>query len=191
MTGYYNVWKVDQDLNILINYKPGVGIPAFRGISYNPSNGLTNVVAYGFKEIQVFNLDLNLIRRISTEPHRPMSLTVSSNQLYVGTEWNGIILVYQNEILINQFKACNGNKVTLYSILFDPNGFMATSCQNPSNKLYLFSTDESLTGKRISTPASPRYICFYSKGRFIQISPYQISIYNLILKILTLLIIKI
>ena len=39
MTGYLNVWKVDQDLNILRNYNPG-GNPWYSGISYNPSNGL-------------------------------------------------------------------------------------------------------------------------------------------------------
>ena len=70
MTGNYNVWKVDQDLNILIEYNPSVGFPAFRGISYNPSNWLIYVVAINLKEIQVFNLDLILIRRISTSPHR-------------------------------------------------------------------------------------------------------------------------
>ena len=51
MTGYKNVWKVDQDLNILMNYKPTCGSPGYRGISYNPSNGLLYVVSGGLKEI--------------------------------------------------------------------------------------------------------------------------------------------
>jgi len=66
MTGDNNVWKLDQDLNILVNYNPG-GDPWYRGISYNPSNGLLYVVSYF--EIQVFNLDLTLIRRFSTSPY--------------------------------------------------------------------------------------------------------------------------
>ena len=33
LTGTYNVWKVDQDLNILINYNPGGTSPLYRGIS--------------------------------------------------------------------------------------------------------------------------------------------------------------
>ena len=37
MTGYSNVWKVDKDLNILINSNPGT-YPWYMGISYNPSN---------------------------------------------------------------------------------------------------------------------------------------------------------
>ena len=38
MTGDKNVWKVDPDLNILINYNKTGGNPVFRGISYIPSN---------------------------------------------------------------------------------------------------------------------------------------------------------
>ena len=72
MTGNLNVWKLDQDLNILINYNPTGGTPLYRGISYNPSNGLIYVVAYYFlNEIQVFNLDLTLIRSFSTSPLNP------------------------------------------------------------------------------------------------------------------------
>ena len=45
MTGQKNVWEVDQDLNILIDYNPSGSTPGYRGISYNPSNGLLYVVA--------------------------------------------------------------------------------------------------------------------------------------------------
>ena len=45
MTSTYNVWKVDQDLNILIDYNPSGNTSWYRGISYNPSNGLIYVVA--------------------------------------------------------------------------------------------------------------------------------------------------
>jgi len=179
MTGDLNVWKVDQDLNILINYQNPTfnSDPWYRGISYNPSNGFIYVVAIRLNEIRVFNLNLTLIRRFSTLPHSPWSITISSNQLYVGTD-NGIVLVYQNESLINQLNGCNGNIDYVTSILFDPNGFMATTCSYPTNKLYLFSPDGSFTGKSITTPSDPSYIGFDSKGRFIIISGYQISIYN-------------
>ena len=171
MTGSDNVWKVDKDLKILVNYNPG-GDPIYRGISYNPSNGFIYVVAYGLNEIQVFNLDLTLQRHLSTSPHSPYSITFSSNQLYVGT-YGGIILVYQNEILINQFDGCSGNSGWLRSILFDLNGNMATSCYR-ANKLYLFAPDGSVTGKSYVKVN----IGYDSKGRFIQISKKQIRIYN-------------
>ena len=81
MTGDYNIWKPDQDLNILIQYNSTGDWPGYRGISYNPSNGFIYVAAFWLKEIQVFNLNLTLIRRISTSPHMPWSI--------------GTILVYQ------------------------------------------------------------------------------------------------
>ena len=150
MTGQWHIWKVDQDLNILINYDPG-GHPDYHGISYNPSNGFIYVAAFRLKEIQIFNLDLTLVRRISTSPHEPCSITISSNKLYMGK---------------------------YISILFDPNGFMATTCYNPKNKLYLFAPDGSFTGKSITTTYRPTHIGFDSKGRFVIISNKQISIYN-------------
>ena len=165
------------DLNILINHEPTGGSPHYRGISYNPSNGLIYVAAYWLNEIQIFTLDLNLIRRLSTSPNYPWSIAESSNQLYVGT-YGGIIIVYQNEIIINQFNGCDGNNDVLTSILFDQNGYMATSCYNPTSKLYLFAPNGSFTGKYLTTPDYPQYIGFDSKGRFIQISGYEIIIYN-------------
>ena len=179
MTGDDNVWKLDQDLNILINHKPTGCNPGYRGISYNPSKGLIYVVGYWYwlRAVEVFSLELNLIRRVSTEPYQPWSITFSSNQLYVGTG-EGIILVYQNEEIIKQFNGCNGNSVRLMSILFEPNGYMATTCYSPTNKLFLFSPNGSFTGKSLTTPDRPQYIGFDSKGRFIQISKKQISIYN-------------
>ena len=176
MTGRYNVWKVDQDLNILINYNPG-GKSYYNGISYNPSNGLIYIAENWLKEIQVLNLDLFLIRRISTSPHEPWSITVSSNKLYVGTS-GGIVLVYNEEIINQVIDGCNGNITLLTSIYFDPNGYMGTSCDHPINKLFLFSPNGSFTGKSITTKYAPSYIGFDSKGRFIQISYFEISIYN-------------
>ena len=176
MTGNSNVWKLDKDLNIMINQYLG-GSPGYRGISYNPTNSLIYVVALNLREIQVFNLNLTLIRHFSTSPHQPWSITESSNKLYVGTK-GGIIVVYQNEITINQFNGCNGNSNMLISILLDQNGYIGTSCDDPTNKLYLYSLNGSFQGKSLSTPASTYYIGFDSKGRFIQNSLDHIGIYN-------------
>ena len=179
MTGSYNVWKVDQDLNILIEYNPGDNrpyYPGYRGISYNPSNGLINVASFYFNEIKVFNLDLTLIRRFSTSPYFPWSIAESSNQLYVGTE-GGIIIVYQNEIRVNKFYGCDGSNDYMTSILFDQNGYMAAICDY-SHKVYLFTSNVSFTGNRIITPNVPSYIGFDSKGRFILVLVRQIIIYD-------------
>ena len=86
--------------------------------------------------------------------------------------------MYQNEMLINEFDGCNGNSDYLTFILFDPNGYIAITCEYPSNKFYLFSQNGSYTGKSIWTSSDPEYIGFDSKGRFIIISTDQITIYN-------------
>ena len=174
MTGWpYSVWKLDKNLNILIKYNHA-GYPLYRGISYNLSNSSIYVAAYGLDEIQVFSSDLTLIRRFSTSPHNPFSITESSNNLYVGTD-KGIILVYKNEAIIKQFNGCDGKSAWLTLILFDQNDYMATAC---SSKLYLFSPNGSFTGKSMTTSSFNFYIGFDSKGRFIEISTQQISIYN-------------
>ena len=84
----------------------------------------------------------------------------------------------QNETIINQYNGRDGNNAALNSIFFDQNGYMATSCDNPTNKLYLFFLNGSFTGKSLTTPPYPRYIGFESKNGFIQISSNQINIYN-------------
>ena len=175
LTGYFNVWKVDKDLNILIEYNPG-DKPYYLGIRHNPLNNLICVLARNLYEIRVFNLDLTLIRRFSTSSHEPWSITESSNKLYVGTR-RGIIFVYQNEIIIKQFNGCDENIAGLSSLLFDQNGYMVSSCSK-TNNLYLFSPNGSFTGKSLITPIDSEYIGFDSKGRFIQISENQISIYK-------------
>ena len=80
ISGYYRVWKVDQDLNILRTYNPG-GSPSIviRGISYNPSNG--SIYVGNYYTIKVLNLDLTSNRNINTSPHYPYSVTISSNNL--------------------------------------------------------------------------------------------------------------
>ena len=90
-------------------------------------------------------------------------------KIFIATVATIIMNVYQNEEIINEFNGCDGHNVSLNSILFDANGYMATtSCHSLTNKLYIFSPNGSY----------PYYIGFHSKGRFIQISSQQISIYN-------------
>ena len=164
----------------MINYNHGGDIYPYLGISYNPSNGLLYVAALGLKEIQVLNLDLTLIRRSSTSPHMPFSITISSNKLYVGT-YGGMILVYQNESLIYQFNGCNGNSDRVMSILFDPNGYMATTCWNPTDTLYLFSPDGSFTGKSIKKFKRPIYYNFMVSNHNLQLKVEKIQNYYLYL----------
>jgi hypothetical protein len=97
--------------------------------------------------------------------------------MFVGTS-NGTILIIQNEVIKNQFDGCNGARVASTFILFDQYGYMTTSCENPTNKLYLYTQDGSYTGTSLSTPLNPRYIGFDKKGFFFVTSRFQISVFN-------------
>ena len=65
----------------------------------------------------------------------------------------------------------------LTSILIDPNGYMAFQFKFDS-RIFLYSPNGSFTGSSLTTPQYSANICFDSKGRFIQFSKKQITIYN-------------
>ena len=176
MTGPENVWKLDKNLNILIEYN-STGLVWHRGIYYNSTNILLYVAPCVLTVIHVLNLNLTFSHSFSISTYSPWSINGYNNKMYVGTG-TGIVLVVQNEIIVNQFNGCGGNIVLLYSILFDEYGYLATSCDNPVNKLFLFFQNGTYTGKTINTLIRPWYIGFDSKGHFILILLNQIKIYN-------------
>jgi hypothetical protein len=177
MTGNTNIWKLDKDLNILIQYTSTGIYPYYRGIYYNSLNGFIYVAPSNLTEIQVFDLNLTYNHSISISSYKPYSITEYNNNMYVGTT-NGTIIVIQNEVIINKFNGCNGIIITVTFILFDQYGYMATICSDPTNKLYLYNSNGTYTGTSLSTPKNPRYIGFDTKGRFILISTNQTIIYN-------------
>jgi len=175
-TGDKNIWKLDQNLNILIQFNATGTSPNYRGIYINSTNNLIYTAPYSFNVIHVFNLNLSFSHNISTSPYKPYSISGYNNQMFVGDDAKGTILVIENETIVNEFNGCNGNKFMLSYILFDDCGLMATSCSN--KKLYLYYPNRTYTGKSLNTPPNPRYIGFDSKGRFVQISWQQISTYS-------------
>ena len=70
ITGFSNVWKVDQDLNIFINYYPGGTSPFNKLQSIKWVNIYVAAASINLKEIQVFNLHLILIRRFNRRFNR-------------------------------------------------------------------------------------------------------------------------
>ena len=185
LIGDSNIYQLDKNLNILKKYQ-SVRDTRYRGISYNPKNGLKYAAAYGLKEIQVFNVNLNLVRHLSTSPYGPYSITEYADKFYIGTD-EGLIIVLNplNGVIAITFNGCNGDNDFSTSILFDQYGYMAISCFSRAffssvshAKLCLHYPNGSFTGKILTTPEYPNYIGFDSKGRFIQISSQQITIYN-------------
>ncbi len=175
-TGDKNIWKLDQNLSILIQYNATGTNPNYRGIYINSTNNFIYIAPRSFNVIHVFNLNLSFSHNISTSSYKPYSISGYNNQIFVGDDAKGTILVIENKKIKHIFNGCNRNLVVLTYILFDDCGLMATSCSN--NKLYLYYPNGTYIGKSLNTPPNPRYIGFDSKGRFIQISWEKISIYS-------------
>ncbi len=175
ISDYFNIWKTDQQLNVLIRYNSTGSSHEYRGLYYNSTNDLIYVASSYFEVINVFNLNLTLNDSISTTPYQPWSINENNNELYVGTT-NGTVLVILNQQIIKQFNGCNKQSVDIYSILFDDFNNMATSCDN--NQLYLYNTSGSYLNKSIPTANDPRYIGLDSKSRLVVVTSTQISLYN-------------
>ena len=159
----------------MIQYKATGTAPYYRGIYFNSTNNFIYIGTFLFTMIHVCNLNLSLSHNISTLIYQPWSIAGSKNQMYVGTT-TGTILVIENEVIIRQFNGCNDNLGRLAYILFDDCGMMVTTCN--TNQLYLYYPNGTFTGKSFTAPTDPRYIGYDSKGRFVLISWYEISIYN-------------
>jgi hypothetical protein len=176
MTGNANIWKLDKDLNILIQFTSTGSTPNYRGIYYNSKNGFIYAAPSNLTEIQVFDLNLAYNHNISISSYKPYSISEYNNKMYVGT-LNRRILVIQNGVIINQFYSSIWYSLWFIHILFDQYGYMARSC-DLTNNLCLYTQDGIYTGTSLFIPLYPQYFGFNTKGRFVLISTNQISIYN-------------
>ncbi len=100
ITGDSNIWKIDEQLNKLIQYD---SYPSYLGIYYSSSDNLIYVAPQNWQVIHIFDLDLRLIDSILTAPYNPWSINGYNNQLYVGTAYYGMILVIVNGIKLMRY----------------------------------------------------------------------------------------
>jgi hypothetical protein len=70
-TGQTNIWKLDLNLNILIQYNATGTAPDDRGIYINSTNNLIYISPAVFNVIHVFNLNLSLSHSFSTSTYNP------------------------------------------------------------------------------------------------------------------------
>ena len=175
MTGESNIWKLNENLNTLIQYNDTT-VPGYRGLYFNSTNRLLYVAPNSISaEIHVFDLNLTLNHRFSISSYIPWSITGYNNQLYIGTS-SGTVILVQKEVIVNQFKGCGDVNRILTSMLFDEDGYFATSCNDGSS--FLIFVNGTFTGKSITTPIYFKYFGSDSKDHFILISDYQITIYK-------------
>jgi hypothetical protein len=174
IAGDMNVWKTDIYLNVINQFN---ATTAYRGIYVDSVKSLVYVVNTQFNRIDIFDLNLNLNDSISLLTYAPWGLSGYNNQLIVGT-LSGAVLAIVNKTIINSVNGCNDNSAGITSILFDDYDYMATSCDDPVNQLFLYFLNGSFTGKSISTPYRTFKIGFDSKNRFYILSMNQISLFN-------------
>ena len=179
ISGVYNVYIADKDLNTLNQYN-AADSPYYNGVYLNATSYLLYIVSNGKSTIDIFNLNLNRVDTISIAQYsNPYSIQGFNNNLYVGT-YRGLILVISNKIVIRTFNGCNSNCLAniITSIVFDQFGYMATTNDaSVANNAYLYDSNALLIGSF----SVPNYLCdmqFDSKGRLIFVSFNQITIYN-------------
>ena len=112
MCGESNLWKLDDKLDTLIEYKATGSDPQYRGLFFNATNMLLYVASYALEFIHIFNINLTFIRNISTSPYSPWSVSGFNNQLHIGTD-KGTVLVVLNDVIVEQFSGCGGSIVIL------------------------------------------------------------------------------
>jgi hypothetical protein len=170
VTGDHNIWKTDKYLNKLITYD--CPIAWYRGIYFNSTENLIYAARSSLTYFELFDLNLNFLSTVSISPYKPFSFSEFNNELYIGTSRSSVIVVV-NKIIIRIFPSCS----TVSSIVFDDCGLMATSCFI-FNYNDLYYSNETYANKSLITPPGyPVYVGFDSKGRYVQISTEQISIF--------------
>ncbi len=83
-----------------------------------------------------------------------------------------MVILYK--IVIRSFTGCSSSPI--YSIVVDNYGLIAIACYF-NNLVNLYYYNGTSTGKSLTTPKSPTYVGFDSKGRFVLLLKTEISIY--------------
>jgi hypothetical protein len=172
ITGNSDICKTDKYLNVLKTHTEFGA--SYRGIYFNSTENSIYVAPNTYTYFQVFDLNLTLKYTVSISTYRPYSFSEYNNELYVGTTL-GLILVINNKIVKLSFTVCSGSTIT--STVSDNFGLMAISCEN-YNLVKFYYHNGIFTGKNLTTPQNSMFVGFDSKGHFVQISKFQISVYN-------------
>ncbi len=67
---------------------------------------------------------------------------------------------------------------TITSIVMDANELMAVLCYSNPGVLYLYKTNGSFAGKKMTTPSNSRFMSYDLNGKYIIAGQSQINLYN-------------
>jgi hypothetical protein len=164
------IYKTDKSLIIVNTYiRTGVG---YTIIYHNQTSDIIYVTSQTFKRIDLFYSNLSFISSISFI-NKPFALTETNGKLYVGLNDGSISVLENNLVVKNISTLCTG---WITSIVIDINDLMAVLCYSNSI-LYLYSIDDTYTGKSMTAPTNPRFMSYDLFGNFIIASMYQIKLY--------------
>ena len=169
------IYKVSNDLNTIYaqyNAVDGIG-SLYSGICYNTADNFLYAALVGAintKEIEVFDLNLNLVATIPTPNYLPVSISIFKKQIYVGTTQK-IVLLIVNKSIISSFPACNS---IVNSLMIDKLGNIATACSEGVLNLY---DSNKVLYRNVSIKTEPKLLAYDSKGRLVTISSSKIIIF--------------
>ena len=170
IAGFSNIYKTDKYFNVIKNFYSNAS--DFTGIYFNSTSNRLYISSFFHKKIYEFDENLTLLDSFNASVYIPCTLRGNNNQLFVGTE-DGNLLVMVDKVLTQTIKVCQG---LLTSVTFDQYGYMAAACAEP-NILKLYHINGTFTGSNM-TASYPQDTGFDSKGRFIILSDFKISIYS-------------
>ena len=171
-------YKSDFNLNIL-QYSPYNPSGGYRAITYDSVKSLFYVGVQGQFYLTVFNLNLAIVKTISSGgSYDTYGTFILNNNLYVGTCYfvSTDILVYQNDVLTKMYDTTACPKDCITSFYVDYKGNMAIVCYS-QNYVALYDPNGNYLNIKMPTPANPFIVTFDNYGRLILTTLKQLSIY--------------
>ena len=174
ITGESYFCKTDANLNISRSHNNKSA--SYHSFFYDRATDSFYVISLELKLIELFDRELSLIGEISMGEYEIYTINAFKSKFLLGTKDGEVLVLGESGEISKIYKICS-HLVT--SIIVDNYGFMAVSCNNPDNSIYLYHVNgtnmniNKKTGKN-----DPMFIKLDSNERLIVISDRQISIYT-------------
>ncbi len=185
ITSSQSIHKTDKNLNIIKTYTMNYCCNWYSAIYYNQTSNLMYVGGFQSNRIDILDSNLNLTDFYNlTVNHTVSAIQGYNNYLYIGIAYyngngGGIILVLLNNVIVQNLYGCFNtylSSLQVGSILFDENGYIATSCIGEVN---LFNQNLSYIYKSTNFDTALSFMSLDSKNRLITLSVYNvINIYS-------------
>ncbi len=188
VTNSTSIHKTDKNLKINKTYTMNYCCNWYSAFYYNQTSNLMYVGGFTSNRIDILDSNLNIVENFYlTENFTVSTIQGHKNYLYIGIasinngSAGGKILVLLNNVIVQNVYGCFNSYILLslkvFSILFDENGYMATSCND--GQANLFNQSLSYIYKSTNFDSALSFMSLDSKNRLITLSVYNvINIYS-------------